>query len=301
MSVHHLPLGGTDAPIVHHINSLLAAILVTACGSDGGDGASSTDAATDSHVDAPAPGGSRCAMTGSTLTCSSQAMQLGGRTVTFQHPLGTAPSTGWPTVVFYQGSFIAGSKAFAASMGDSFGQFELTSTVKALLDRGYAVLAPNAQNNGNLYWQSNVPPYATNWSGCADDVFVTALLTAIDDGTFGPLDTARRYAMGISSGGYMTSRMAVSYAGKFRALVIEAGSYATCGQTCNVPTLPADHPPTLFMHGDNDTTVPLSAMTPYRDKLIVDGRTVDTIVRAGAGHEWLPEGKTAVPDWFDAH
>jgi hypothetical protein len=42
-------------------------------------------------------------------------------------------------------------------------------------------------------------------------------------------------------------------------------------------------------------------MTPYRDKLLADGRVVDTIIHAGAGHEWLPEGKTAVPDWFDAH
>lgn len=284
------------------MKSLSIALALTACGSSGAGDTDSPDAAIDSSdVDVPAPGGSRCAMTGSTLTCTSQTVQLGGRTVTFQHPLGTAPTAGWPTVIFYQGSFIAGSKAFAASMGDSFGQFELTSTVKALLDRGYAVVAPNAQNNGNLYWQSNVPPYSTNWSGSSDDVFVTALLDATEDGTFGPLDASHRYAMGISSGGYMTSRMAVSYAGKFRALVIEAGSYATCSQTCNVPTLPADHPPTLFMHGDADSTVPLSAMTPYRDKLMADGRVVDTIIHAGAGHEWLPEGKTAVPAWFDAH
>jgi poly(3-hydroxybutyrate) depolymerase len=275
-------------------------LTVTACGSSGG-GTESADAATDSSIDAAAAGGSRCTLTGAMLSCSSQPMELGGRTVTFQHPLGTAPSAGWPTVIFYQGSFIAGSKAFVASTGASFGQFELTSTVKALLDRGYAVLAPNAQNNGNLYWQSNVPPYSTNWTGCDDDVFVDALLAATQDGTFGPLDTARRYAMGISSGGFMTSRMAVSYAGKFRALVIEAGSYATCGQTCTVPALPTDHPPTLFMHGDGDVTVPVSAMTPYRDKLLADGRVVDTIIHAGAGHEWLPEGKTAVPDWFDAH
>ncbi len=284
------------------MRSLSVALVLTACGSSGGgDETGSPDAAINPTVDAAEAGGSRCAMTGSTLTCTSLAMQLGGRTVTYQLPLGTAPAAGWPTVIFYQGSFIAGSRAFSASMGDSFGQFELTSTVKALLDRGYAVLAPNAQNNGNLYWQSNVPPYSSNWSGCADDVFITALLAATDDGTFGPLDTSHRYAMGISSGGFMTSRMAVSYAGKFRALVIEAGSYATCGQTCNVPGLPADHPPTLFMHGDADTTVPVSAMTPYRDKLIADGREVSTIIRPGAAHEWLPEGKTAVPDWFDAH
>ena len=42
-------------------------------------------------------------------------------------------------------------------------------------------------------------------------------------------------------------------------------------------------------------------MTPYRDKLVDGGFAVKTVIHAGAGHEWLPEGKTAIPDWFDAH
>ena len=122
------------------------------------------------------------------------------------------------------------------------------------------------------------------------------------DGTFGPLDASHRYAMGISSGGFMTSRMAVSYAGSFRALAIASGSYATCGTSCTLPaTLPADHPPTLFLHGAADQTVPLSIMTPYRDKLVAEGRVVDTVINMDAGHEWLPEAKTAVPAWFDTH
>ena len=40
----------------------------------------------------------------------------------------------------------------------------------------------------------------------------------------GPLDPSRLLAIGVSSGGYMTSRMAVSYPGKFRALAIAAGA-----------------------------------------------------------------------------
>ena len=249
----------------------------------------------------PASGSSRCTVTGAQITCTSHTLPLAGRTVTFELPTGTAPAAGWPLVVFYQGSFIPGSRAFSASTTDSFGQYELSSTVKALLDRGYAVIAPDAQSNGTLYWQTNVPPYATSWTGCDDDLFVHQLLAASADGTFGPLDPSRRYAMGISSGGFMTSRMAVSYPGSFRALAIASGSYATCGATCTVPALPQNHPPTLFLHGDQDHTVPMSSMTPYRDKLTTEGFAVQTVIHAGAGHEWLPEGKTAIPDWFDAH
>lgn len=263
-------------------------VLVCACASPAGGSGSGS-------------GASRCTASGATLTCSSQSTTIDGRTVTYQVPLGTAPAAGWPVVVFYQGSFIPGSHAFAATMGDSFGQYELTSTIAALLDRGYAVIAPNAQGNGSQYWQTNIPPYATNWSGCADDLLVQHLLAAMSAGMFGPLDDARRYATGISSGGFMTSRMAVSYAGTFRALAIASASYATCGPTCSVPSLPADHPPTLFLHGGADQIVPVSTMTPYRDDLLADGRVAQSIIDANAGHEWLAQAVAAVPDWFDAN
>ena len=276
-------------------------LLVMALAACGGTTQGSPQLDADLSADGASSSSSRCSVTGAVMTCSSHTLDLGGRPVTYELPAGTAPTAGWPLVIFYQGSFIPGSRAFSASTADSFGQYELTSTVKALLDRGYAVVAPDAQSNGTLYWQTNVPPYATSWSGCDDDVFVQQLLAATTDGRFGPLDPTRRYAMGISSGGFMTSRMAVSYAGSFRALAVASGSYATCGASCTVPALPPDHPPTIFLHGDQDQTVPLSSMTPYRDKLAAEGFAVTTVIHMGAGHEWLPEGKTAIPNWFDAH
>ena len=46
---------------------------------------------------------------------------------------------------------------------------------------------------------------------------------------------------------------------------------------------------------------PLSVMTPYRDPLAASGFATDTVIHVGAGHEWVIEGKTAIPAWFDAH
>lgn len=281
------------------IARVLVLACVVACGGGGGSPAHSGDAGpiSDGNPDGP-PGGSRCSLGGTTLTCTHETLQLGGRTVTYQVPLGAPPPSGWPSVIYYQGSIVAGSNAFAATMGATFGQYELTSTVAALLERGFAVIAPDATGG---YWQTNIPPASTSWTGCADDMFVVQLIEATADGTFGPLDPGRRYAMGISSGGFMTSRMAVSYAGTFRALAIASASYATCSVTCAVPDLPADHPPTLFLHGDADPIVPVATMVTYRDKLVAGGFAVDSIVDTGAGHAWLPEGKTAIPAWFEAH
>lgn len=276
----------------------LAISLLAACGGHGVHG--SIDGAVGDDTGGDATGtASRCTATADMITCTSESTQIDGRTVTYQVPLGDPPAAGWPAVIYYQGSFVPGSHAFAAAKSDAFDQYALTGTVKELLDRGYAVIAPDAGSMG--YWQTNIPPYATSWTGSSDDQLVRDLLAAMGSGTFGPIDPARRYAMGISSGGFMTSRMAVSYAGTFRALAIASASYATCSNTCSVPALPSDHPPTLFLHGGSDNIVPTSAMVPYRDALLADGHVAQSIIDPNAGHEWLTEGVTAVPDWFDTH
>ena len=195
-----------------------------------------------------------------------------------------------------------GENAFAATSSAAFDQYDLTRTVAALLDDGYVVIAPDAADDGTTYWETNIPPYASSWSGCPDDVLMQSLLASVSAGGFGPIDGTRLYAMGISSGGFMTSRMAVSYQGKFRALADHSGSYATCSATCTVPTpLPADHPPTLFLHGGQDAVVPLSAIQPYIDALTAEGHEAQLVTDADAGHQWLPEGPQVIPAWFDSH
>ncbi len=303
-----------------------ASVLLAACSSGSSDGTGHTsgadggvadvnasdtaDASTGDTALADGASGdalaSRCNVASAMVTCAHDTLSLsdsvGMRTIAYATPLGAPPPSGWPAVVYFQGSFVAGDGAFAGKKSDPFGIYALALTVKALLDRGYAVLAPDASNNGTGFWETNIPPYATSWSGSPDDVLMQNLLAAVGSGKFGSIDASRLYAMGISSGGFMTSRMAVSYRGKFRALADSAGSYATCSATCNVPTpLPSDHPPTLFLHGDADNVVPMTAVQPYVDALRAEGHQVSVVTDADAGHEWLPEGPIAIPAWFDMH
>lgn len=293
--------------------------LVTACGSSSNStsppsapdpapavgspsGTTPADPTPPSGGSVTGPTASRCTLTTEKVDCSHVSLTLSSRTVAYQTPIGTPPATGWPTVVFFQGSFVPGDSVFAASASDPFGRYELTRTVKKLLDAGYAIVSPNAPLGGTTFWQTNVAPYAQIWTGCADDLLMQAMFDSLDKGDFGPVNTKRLYAMGISSGGFMTSRMAVSYPGKFRALADHSGSYATCGPTCSVPTpLPTDHPPTLFLRGDNDVVVPMSVVTPYIDALVAEGHEAKLVTDPKAGHEWLPEGAEAVTSWFDSH
>ena len=248
---------------------------------------------------------SRCQIYPSDVVCTKHELSLSAllirRKVTYEVPIGTPPAKGWPTVLYFQGSFFPGSRAFAAGLADVAGQYNLTLTVKALLDAGYAVLAPDALLDGASFWQTNVPPWSLLWTTSSDHALMLSIFQAIEAGKFGALDPSRLYAMGISSGGFMTSRMAVSYRGRFRALAVHSASYATCSALCLVPGLPADHPPTLFLHGNLDLIVTRPIMEQYRSALLRDGRSVKAVINPTAGHEWLPEGPQAITGWFNAH
>tara|TARA_R110001592_G_scaffold357416_1_gene660489 strand:- start:45439 stop:46269 length:831 start_codon:yes stop_codon:yes gene_type:complete len=238
------------------------------------------------------------------ISCSYRSLELPSSAITsreikYQLPLGTPPADGWPVVLLYQGSLFP--VEFSRNTNEPFGGFYETKTIKTLLDNGYAVLAPRAP--AELAWLTNSAGPATIYQITTDYTFLNNVLAHIAAGGFGQLDANRKYATGISSGGYNTSRMAVSFAGEFKALVVHSGSYATClGPVCAVPfTLPADHPPTYFIHGFADIIVPWWSMDTYYDRLIWQGIETGRHTELLAGHEWLPQSSGLVLNWFNLH
>lgn len=225
---------------------------------------------------------------------------VGARQVIYQTPLGTPPAGGWPVVLIYQGSFFPLDN-FTYYSNQPFGGYYEGKLVRTLLDNGYAVIAPSAP--ADLFWHTNIPGLAQAYETSTDYDFLGNVFDAIASGHFGPLNSQRQYATGISSGGYNSSRMAVSFPGKFKALVIQSGSYATCsGPLCVVPdTLPADHPPTYFLHGFVDLTVPWWSMELYYDRLLQQGIETGLHTEPLGGHEWFAASPGKVLAWFNAH
>ncbi|MCU9950728.1 plasmid partitioning protein [Pseudomonas sp. PDM13] len=239
------------------------------------------------------------------VSCSYQSTWLdsglvGQRKIIYQTPLGTPPAGGWPVVLIYQGSFFP-LNDFSYHSNLPFGGYYEGKLVQNLLDHGYAVIAPSAP--ADLFWQTNIPGLAQAYELSTDYDFLGNVLAAIASGHFGPLNAQRQYATGISSGGYNTSRMAVSFPGKFRALAVQSGSYATCsGPLCVVPDqLPADHPPTLFLHGFVDAVVPWWSMDLYYDRLLHQGIETARYTEPLGGHEWFAASPAKVLAWFNAH
>jgi poly(3-hydroxyoctanoate) depolymerase len=244
-------------------------------------------------------GQSRCAVTTTTVSCSHVTSTVGGREVDWQVPLGTPPPNGWPAVVLFQASLYPPSGTWSGDAGGGFGIFNYLLLEAMLLDNGFAVIEPTADNSGN-FWDTNFPSYDTS----GDATFMPVFLNAIQAGTFGSVDRTRLFASGMSSGGFMTSRMAVSYPGWFVALAIQSGGYASCagGIACS-PTLPlpADHPPTLFLHGALDVPVPVSDSENYYQDLVQQGTQAEIIIDAQIIHEVLKIAPQAVTCWFLQH
>lgn len=278
-------------------------------GSGGGSGSGGAAASGGTGTGTPDGGASsRCTATSQQVWCPYEKLSLPGklgamRDVIWQVPLGTPPAQGWRVAILFQGSFYGPALMFDASDSSPHGGYNVALTVKELLDAGYAVLAPEAHVEGGLFWDTNVPPWSIDWTSSPDHAFMLSIFAGISSGKFGPLDESRMYATGISSGGYMTSRMAVSYPGKFRALAVHSASYAKCsGPLCIVPDpLPTDHPPTLFLHGEIDLIVPIATMKPYEARLADEGKETRVVTDPKAGHEWLAAGPHEVVTWFDTH
>ncbi|MEM9454841.1 MAG: alpha/beta hydrolase-fold protein [Myxococcota bacterium] len=232
------------------------------------------------------------------------------REVLWRVPAGEPPEGGWPVVLAFHGTNDPASKVFSWSyysfIDQSYGGYYQLQTTRDLLDAGFAVLAPKARLlPGGIYWDTNIPPYADNWSEGPDAAFMDQLLLEIAAGTFGPLDTGRQYAMGLSSGAYHSSRLAVAYPDQFRGVALQSGSYATCISAfpCEVEAadLPANHPPTLLMAGSLDAIVPLSTTEAYEDALVDNGTESTLEVVSIAGHQWTSSSPGWVLDWFQTH
>ncbi|PTU30273.1 extracellular medium-chain-length polyhydroxyalkanoate depolymerase [Stenotrophobium rhamnosiphilum] len=226
------------------------------------------------------------------------------RTVRYQVPAGTPPIGGWPAVLLFQPSVFP----IFWSIPDytPAGAYHQVETIAALLDAGYAVVEPPTNYlRGFQYWDTNQPgmdtaqPYTTT-----DDYgFLNKVFNGVVSGQYGPINGSRLYATGMSSGGYNTSRMAVSFQGRFRALAVQSGSYASClGFMCTIPsTLPANHPATLFLHGSDDNTVPVNTMEAYYNQLQSQGIDTKKVIAPGLSHEYLPQAPSEIVEWFNHH
>ncbi|MCE3011704.1 MAG: prolyl oligopeptidase family serine peptidase [Proteobacteria bacterium] len=219
---------------------------------------------------------------------------LDQREVLWSLPQGEPPQKGWPVVILSQGSWFP--VEFSRPSGLPLGGFNEVRLIQALLDQGFAVIAPRATLH--VGWITNMPH--GEYKKRADYKVIAEVLSRVKTGFWGELNPAALFATGISSGGYHTSRLALSFPGQFQAIAIQSASYATClGPLCQMPkNIPRSHPPTLFLHGARDLTVPLYTAQQFHDLLQDRGIETQMVINPEMGHGWLEEAPEAIVEWF---
>jgi len=247
-----------------------------------------------------------------------------GRGVRWQVPEGTPPAGGWPVAFYYNGTTPADTNPFVQNADADFGLGYVPQIFHELLDdpagtgEKYAVIAPEPPQAGLFleFWNTNAPfVYSTT----CDYDFFPDFFAEIKTGSYGSAsqyDMERRYAFGVSSGGYNSSRMAVTFnqarkwyqscdqwcnKDTWRAVAIVSASYATCvGPACFIPNLPSNHPATKFWHGTYDLLAPIWAAELYYEELEDDG-VISGFLEHDGGHEFTADtlGAEGVKAWFD--
>jgi poly(3-hydroxyoctanoate) depolymerase len=236
------------------------------------------------------------------IHCPRQEIRLFPKTknqrdVLWQLPVGTPPTKGWPAVLLSQGSWFP--VEFSRPSYLPFGGFNEVRLIRELLDHGYAVIAPRATLN--VGWITNMPH--GEYEKTADYKVLNEVLNLMGSGSFGEIDMSSLYATGISSGGYNTSRLVLTFPGIFKAIAIQSGSFADClGPLCSMPdSLPDDHPPTLFLHGQKDIAVPVETAVKFHELLKDEGIESEMIIDPQARHAWIDVAPEAIRHWFSTH
>jgi len=261
----------------------------------------------------PSEAQSRCSTSQRGITCSHSSTQFNiagqKRTVHYQRPASGAVKG---TVIIFHGWNLYADYGWDAQKDDYYGLYNKVRTVQALLEAGYVVITPNAQKPAG-YWDTNESPYNTanlvKWEDSPDDELVLALLSGIGEGRFGAGTSLEAvHAVGFSSGGYMTSRMAYNYEGRFKSLAIASASYYYCGgEYCpasiaaSLKSIYKTHPPTLFMHGTKDSLVPVSTSETYYKNLKANNVATRRVTVKNMDHQWMPDAYKEVLAWIQQH
>ena len=124
------------------------------------------------------------------------------------------------------------------------------------------------------------------------------------------INSDKVYCAGFSSGAFMCSHLANSYDPVFSAIAINSGCNAQAitltkfGPSFNFTaqySISKNHPPTLLIHGAQDTIVPLQCATNYYMDLqqsLIDSKL---IIEEDIGHIWLKSKNDDILKWFQSH
>lgn len=173
---------------------------------------------------------------------------------------------------------------------------------KLVTEKNFIVIAPDAlYNYGSFAWQTNLAPYFFNFETSEDYYLVDYLFKNLQE--FHPdIHTRKIFVGGLSSGGYMASRISIlpELAKHVRGTFVHSASYASCiSYYCDIPMdIPSFHPPTLLIASRFDPLVPEGTIEVYFERLKEAGIATRLVSRPGAWHGMYDSDIQLIIDWL---
>ena len=228
-----------------------------------------------------------------------------GRFFLWFQPDNTPPENGYPVILLFHG---AAQHAFSWVLEWNPWTINQVSFGQQALDSGFYIIC--------LESKKPIMPGPRAWDVFEEDPnknndiqYISEVLNWIKE--YKPdVDSNKIYCAGFSSGAFMCSRLALSYDPIFSAMAINSGCNAQSitltkfGPIFNFTTqysISKNHPPTLLLHGAQDTIVPLQCATNYYRDLqnsLIDSKL---IIEEDLGHIWLKSKNSDILEWFQSH
>lgn len=207
-------------------------------------------------------------------------------------PPGPKPAKGWPTVLFFHGSYGGHAPEQVAeyqqlnALADAKG-FQIMYPVGLPQDR-----ADGTTGRGMLNWD----PVGAGPGG-ANDKFVHALLKEVTDKSqSNNADPSRIYAAGHSQGGFYTSDLIAAYPNVFAGAAILGAGLGSVADTDDLSK--GRKTPTLLRVGADDVHSAMAERLAGRLDTAGWGKALKYEAPVNRGHEVLPEDLDAVLDFF---
>jgi len=235
---------------------------------------------------------------------SYELKEISGRHVYCVHPEGMPPANGWRVIILLHGRGQSGGAWFGKgplSMG------EQKTFPQDALRANYAILAPDSGKNpisGARQWDCMHRVVERS----EDLLFFRDLLNWVKKNDWARLDAGQAYVAGISSGGFMASRLAHVFPSRIRAVcIVSAGNadsvkmghkLVSIFDSSTTQTISVSHPSALILHGTADRLVPVDMARRYFHDLQAAGVRVRYEEIPGGRHAWHAAFNKIILEWF---
>lgn len=230
---------------------------------------------------------------------------IDGRFIVYKQPVTNPPLEGYPIIFLFHGASL---HAFSWFLGFHTWSKAKTTFTKTALENGYFVVGLESKKPmrpGPRGWNSFEEHTSENY----DIIYVQEVISFLENSSL-RLDTNKIYCAGFSSGAFFCSRLAQSYGHRFRGVILNSGCNADAieisksGPDFNFTTgynISSFHPPTLLVHGEKDSLVPIEGSETYYQDLKDNNINVTKLFDETGRHIWLKGFNNEIINWMKNH